>query len=369
MAKHPHMPLFKLCVCIVTLAVFLIVYGQFMINMASGACSGETCGSAQRVLVIDEEEDALLRVDTAPAASSFAASARSNEEVPSGSSFAATAQTSQRSTASRSDDIFQRTSEVERRMPKHLMREQEDAETQEQKENDLPQGTRTNLELVNKTVKVRQRSIPKTASSLFQFIAKCGIYLTFFLFKVKDVGSRRAKHFWTESPSTGFPPPPDRPSEQTQQLMRWFKRMSAVSDDSLTRADKSPLVRGAREYLFPCSRDEFTPSQTLVRESEAEADEAAATEATVDGTGTITFAEETLCRSLGIASVEGTFVKGRLTGPASVWFTDGSFMRASFKEGVQHGMARTFWCKNGACDYFEDPKLKEPKYIKEVCKQ
>jgi len=144
-AKHPHMPLFKLCVCIITLAVFLIVYGQFMLNMASGgACSGDACeaSAAQRVLVIDEEE-ALLRVGTAPSSSSSsasAASARSNEEVPSGSSFAATGQTSQRSTASRGDDIFQRTNDVDKRMPKQLMREQEDEPESQENEDSLPQG-------------------------------------------------------------------------------------------------------------------------------------------------------------------------------------------------------------------------------------
>lgn len=90
----------------------------------------------------------------------------------------------------------------------------------------------------------------------------------------------------------------------------------------------------------------------------------------LSGVGTVTFSEDSLCsHSFGIRAASGEFVDGKLEGTGVIEYNDGSFMRASFRAGVIHGMARKFRCKFGACDLFERESWSDPKHLWEVIKR
>ena len=85
-----------------------------------------------------------------------------------------------------------------------------------------------------------------------------------------------------------FGPNPSEPTQATLDLLRWLKRMSNPKGSTLGLLDPAPLTSRAKEFLFPCARDDFTLSKNL-EEGGAEGEE-------INGQGWVQFAEESLCR-------------------------------------------------------------------------
>ena len=110
----------------------------------------------------------------------------------------------------------------------------------------------------------------------------------------------------------------------------------------------------------------------------------------LNGFGNVTFVDDSLCvKSFGIRSAAGKFSEGKLEGEATVTYVDGSFMKANFRRGVLHGLARLdlfnrgskldgeanvfeflsirkFRCKFGLCDFFDRDSWSQPRHLWEI---
>ena len=58
-----------------------------------------------------------------------------------------------------------------------------------------------------------------------------------------------------------FAPPGEKPSKQSLELVEWLKKMTTTKD--MLIYDQTPVLESAKEFLFPCSQDEFTLSDNL----------------------------------------------------------------------------------------------------------
>jgi hypothetical protein len=59
--------------------------------------------------------------------------------------------------------------------------------------------------------------------------------------------------------------------------------------------------------------------------------------------------------TFGVSAINGSFVGGHLDGMATVAFKNGSLIRAPFRHGCLHGLARRFSCQYGSCDFDYQP--------------
>ena len=88
---------------------------------------------------------------------------------------------------------------------------------------------------------------------------------------------------------------------------------------------------------------------------------------TLEGTGVLTFdGKGSSCFSKhGAQKINGTFARGQLEGMATILFHNGSFFRAPFSNGAISGLARSFSCQYGACD-FDYEEWNKPNRLSEV---
>jgi len=86
----------------------------------------------------------------------------------------------------------------------------------------------------------------------------------------------------------------------------------------------------------------------------------------IEGHGEIAFDKDSFCsKTFQVSKVDGTFVDGLLNGEASIQFKNLTSFVASFRRGVASGLARTFSCRFGHCD-FEDDRINSPDWLTEV---
>jgi hypothetical protein len=65
--------------------------------------------------------------------------------------------------------------------------------------------------------------------------------------------------------------------------------------------------------------------------------------------------DSTCFSKLGVAKINGTFIEGYLNGMATIFFHNGSFIRAPFLNGSISGLLRKFSCQYGSCDFDYQP--------------
>ena len=89
----------------------------------------------------------------------------------------------------------------------------------------------------------------------------------------------------------------------------------------------------------------------------------------IEGRGELTFGENTFCsKTFQVSKVVGTFIDGLLVGEASIEFKNLTSFVATFRRGVLSGLARTFSCRYGHCDFEEVPDIdwNSPDWLTEV---
>jgi hypothetical protein len=87
---------------------------------------------------------------------------------------------------------------------------------------------------------------------------------------------------------------------------------------------------------------------------------------TIEGRGILSYPSDSICSTeKGIEIVNGSFVDGRLTGMSTIYFSNMSILRAPFYRGSVSGLARTFSCQYGECDFNEEAWNK-PIWLSEV---
>ena len=73
---------------------------------------------------------------------------------------------------------------------------------------------------------------------------------------------------------------------------------------------------------------------------------------TIEGRGILTYSADSFCsKDKDVEKVNGTFVDGKLSGMATVHFTNQSIFRAPFNRGSISGLGRMFSCQYGVCDF------------------
>ena len=87
----------------------------------------------------------------------------------------------------------------------------------------------------------------------------------------------------------------------------------------------------------------------------------------ISGNGTIIFSPSSSCQTvLGIKSVTGNFNNGDLEGYGRLIFNNEWVTIGNFDRGILHGVVRTFRCKFGPCDLFENLAWSKPTHLSEV---
>jgi len=89
----------------------------------------------------------------------------------------------------------------------------------------------------------------------------------------------------------------------------------------------------------------------------------------LEGKGELTFDKSSECfDKFKVSKVVGTFAGGLLEGTASIHFKNQSFFIAPFCQGSVSGLARTFMCQFGFCDYEGDSEKfwNTPEWLSEV---
>ena len=87
----------------------------------------------------------------------------------------------------------------------------------------------------------------------------------------------------------------------------------------------------------------------------------------INGNGTIIFSSNSTCQTmLGIKNVTGNFINGDLEGCGRIYFKNEWLTISNFRQGILNGVARTFRCKFGPCDLFENLAWSKPTYLSEV---
>ena len=87
----------------------------------------------------------------------------------------------------------------------------------------------------------------------------------------------------------------------------------------------------------------------------------------LEGEGIVSYEEDSNCaKYLSIQSVKSTFVNGQANGPSLIIYSDGSYAKANFKNGVLCGYFIKYWCRFGSCDLLELEAWRVPKFLKEI---
>jgi hypothetical protein len=147
---------------------------------------------------------------------------------------------------------------------------------------------------------------------------------------------------------------------ESKNLLSWLKEMKEIWRDFPVYRQMKINSKSATniKYLEPCKYDKIGKLEKGLIHNE---------NGSLEGTGVLTFdGKGSSCFSkLGVHKINGTFANGQLDGMATVYFNNGSFLRAPFLNGAISGLARTFSCQYGACD-FDYEAWNKPNRLSEV---
>ncbi len=146
---------------------------------------------------------------------------------------------------------------------------------------------------------------------------------------------------------------------ESKNLLSWLNKMKDIwTDFPVYRQIKNNDNIFTKKYFESCQFDKIEKLEEGLFQNE---------NGSLVGTGVLTFDKKgsSCLYKLGIYKINGTFARGQLEGMATIYFNNGSFFRAPFSNGAISGLARSFSCLYGACD-FDYEAWNKPSRLSEV---